>query len=94
LPVLGSLAAAVPVAQAAPELQAAAVRLSQGDRYRQMCRSVNDRLCTGKSAIHGLGVFTKRAHKAGVWTVGTKLTASLLAVLTVVMLSHAPASLH
>jgi hypothetical protein len=39
--------------------------LSQADRYRLMLCSVNDRLCTGKSAIHGLGVFVKRAHQAG-----------------------------
>lgn len=39
--------------------------LSQADRYRLMLDTANDRLCSGKSAIHGLGVFVKRAHKAG-----------------------------
>jgi hypothetical protein len=52
------------------------VPLSQAERYREMVRTVNDRLCTGKSAIHGTGVFLKRPHKAGVlrgwlcWLVG------------------------
>jgi hypothetical protein len=42
-----------------------AAPLSQADRYRLMLDTVNDRLCSGKSAIHGLGVFVKRPHKAG-----------------------------
>lgn len=41
------------------------VPLSMADRYRLMQLTVNDRVCSGKSAIHGLGVFAKRDHKAG-----------------------------
>lgn len=58
LPVAGSREAAGRSGGGAP--------LSQAERYREMVRTVNDRLCTGKSAIHGTGVFLKRPHKAGV----------------------------
>jgi hypothetical protein len=39
--------------------------LSLADRYEAMKASAAARVCSGKSAIHGLGVFAKVPHKAG-----------------------------
>jgi hypothetical protein len=39
--------------------------LSLADRYEAMKSSAASRVCSGKSAIHGLGVFAKMPHKAG-----------------------------
>jgi hypothetical protein len=39
--------------------------LSLADRYEAMKASAAARVCSGKSAIHGLGVFAKMPHKAG-----------------------------
>eukprot|EP00775_Hariotina_reticulata_P004536 gene4536-4788_t len=39
--------------------------MSQLQRYQQMQSSVRDRVASGKSAIHGLGVFAKIPHRAG-----------------------------
>lgn len=39
--------------------------LSLADRYDAMNASAAARVCSGKSAIHGLGVFAKVPHKAG-----------------------------
>jgi hypothetical protein len=69
--VLQLLQSRLPAAESLPAAAAGSISgrpsalLSQADRYRLMLCSVNDRLCTGKSAIHGLGVFVKRAHQAG-----------------------------
>jgi hypothetical protein len=39
--------------------------MSQLQRYQQMKSSLRDRVASGKSAIHGLGVFAKVPHRAG-----------------------------
>jgi hypothetical protein len=39
--------------------------LSLADRHEAMKASAAARVCSGKSAIHGLGVFAKMPHKAG-----------------------------
>ncbi|KAG6544106.1 hypothetical protein Mapa_014523 [Marchantia paleacea] len=39
--------------------------LSMSERFRHMKSTMHQRLTFGKSAIHGWGVFTKRAHCAG-----------------------------
>lgn len=38
---------------------------TQTQRFKEMQQSVGRRLTCGKSAIHGLGAFTKQAHAAG-----------------------------
>lgn len=38
---------------------------TQTQRFKEMQQTVGQRLTCGKSAIHGLGAFTKRAHAAG-----------------------------
>jgi hypothetical protein len=38
-------------------------------RFMLMRQTVNERLCHGKSAIHGTGVFARINHKAGDWLV-------------------------
>ena len=38
--------------------------LSMSDKFRRMKSSVSQRLLFGKSAIHGMGVFTKQVHHA------------------------------
>eukprot|EP00897_Mesotaenium_endlicherianum_P002885 jgi/Mesen1/2624/ME000166S01743 len=44
---------------------------SMSDRWRIMKSSHHERLAIGKSAIHGMGLFTRVAHKAGDMGVGT-----------------------
>lgn len=39
--------------------------LSLAQRFARMRATLCDRLCAGKSSIHGLGVFAKRHHRAG-----------------------------
>lgn len=39
--------------------------LTQTERFKEMQQSVGRRLTCGKSAIHGLGAFTKLPHQAG-----------------------------
>lgn len=40
---------------------------TQTQRFKEMQQTVGRRLTCGKSAIHGLGAFTKQTHAAGDW---------------------------
>jgi hypothetical protein len=51
--------------QAGGTLGGVRLPLSLADRYQQMQATVGNRVCSGKSAIHGLGAFAKVPHKAG-----------------------------